>query len=133
MFPFTQSEAVESQIQGDNKMKNENQEPVGPVCTRPDTDLSGVTLVELNPVAPLKDYLEAMQLAKEEAGKHMDDFMLMSWYDRDRDFESPQHVTESDEEYAVPGYVYYGINHGATFKVDIEKGRFVFFFTPVEL
>jgi len=32
----------------------------------------------------------------------------------------------------VPGYVYYGLNHGATLKVDVKKGRFIFFFTPVE-
>ena len=103
-----------------------------PVCTRPDPDLSGVTLVELTPEVPLKDYLEAMVLAKKEALQHVDDSMLMSWYDRDRDFESPQHATESDEECAVPGYVEYGISHGATLKIDIEKGRFIFFFTPVE-
>jgi hypothetical protein len=104
----------------------------GPVCAQPDSDMSGVKIVELNLKAPLKDYLEATKLAKEEALKHMDDYMLMSWYDRDRDFESPQHATESDDPSGVPGYVYYGINHGATLKVDIEKGRFVFFFTPVE-
>lgn len=113
-------------------MKKETQTPAGPVCTRSDPDLSGVTLVEVNQESPLKDYLAAMELAKEEAGKHMDDFMLMSWYDRDRDFESPQHASECHEGCAVPGYVDYGINHGATLKVDIEKGRFVFFFTPIE-
>jgi len=94
-------------------MKKDNQAPAGPVCTRPDSNLSGVTLVELNPDVPLKDYLEAMELAKEEAFKHIEDFMLMSWYDRDRDFESPQHTTESDEESAVPGYVYYGVKGSA--------------------
>ena len=114
------------------KMKEELKTPSGPACTRPDPNLSGVTLVALSPEAPLKDYLEAMELAKEEAVQHMDDCMLMSWYDRDRDFESPQHATESDEECAVPGYVEYGISHGATLKIDIEKGRFVFFFTGVE-
>jgi Domain of unknown function (DUF5619) len=114
------------------KMKDEAKVVSGPACSRPDPDLSGVTLVELTPQVPLKDYLEAMELAKEEAVKHIDDFMLMSWYDRDRDFESPQHATESDEECAVPGYVEYGISHGATLKIDIENGRFVFFFTAVE-
>jgi uncharacterized protein DUF5619 len=112
--------------------KQDSQTLSAPACSRPDPDLSGVTLVELNPEAPLKDYLEAMKLAKEEAAQHVEDSMLMSWYDRDRDFESPQHATESDEECAVPGYVEYGISHGATLKIDIEKGRFVFFFTPVE-
>ena len=53
--------------------------------------------------------------------------MLLSWYDRDRDFESPQHASECHLDSAVPGYVDYGIYHGATLKVDIEQGRFVFF------
>ncbi|MEA3469804.1 MAG: AF1514 family protein [Thermodesulfobacteriota bacterium] len=113
-------------------MTQETTKTDGPACTQPDSDLSGVTIVELNPEAPLKDYLEATELAKEEALKHMDDFMLMSWYDRDRDFESPQHATESDDPSGVPGYVYYALNHEASLKVDVEKGRFVFFFTPVE-
>ena len=112
--------------------RNEEQTPAGTVCTLSAPDLTGVTLVELKPAKPPKDYIEAMELAKEEAGRHLDDYMLMSWYDRDRDFESPQHVTESDAPSATPGYVHYGISHGATFKVDIEEGRFVFFFTPVE-
>jgi Domain of unknown function (DUF5619) len=112
--------------------QQDSQTQSAPVCSRPDPNLSGITLIELTPEAQLKDYLEAMKLAKEEASQHLEDFMLMSWYDRDRDFESPQHATESDEECAVPGYVEYGINHGATLKIDIEKGRFIFFFTPVE-
>lgn len=113
-------------------IKKEEQTPTGKVCTLKDPDLSGVTLVALTPKKSPADYLEAMELAKEVAGRHLDDYMLMSWYDRDRDFESPQHATESDAPSATPGYVYYGISHGATFKVDIEQGRFVFFFTPVE-
>ncbi len=31
--------------------------------------------------------------------------MLLSWYDRDRDFEAPQHVSECHEKGATPGYV----------------------------
>lgn len=27
----------------------------------------------------------------------------------------------------------YGLSHGATLKVDVENGRFVFFYRPVEL
>jgi hypothetical protein len=27
----------------------------------------------------------------------------------------------------------YGVYHGATLKVDIEQGRFVFFYLPVEM
>ncbi|MBA1446109.1 MAG: AF1514 family protein [Gammaproteobacteria bacterium] len=54
--------------------------------------------------------------------------MLISWYDRDRDFESPQHSSECHQDSAVPGYVDYGIHHGAKLKVDFEQGRFVFFY-----
>ena len=31
------------------------------------------------------------------------------------------------------GYVDYGLHHGATLMVDVEQGRFVFFYTPVDL
>ena len=34
---------------------------------------------------------------------------------------------------AVPGYVDYGLSHGATLMVDIEDGRFAFFYVPVDL
>ena len=96
-------------------------------------DLSGITRIELHPRPPLGDYLAAMRLADCEAVKHLGDHMLLSWYDRDRDFESPQHASECHQTSAVPGYVDYGIHHGATLMVDIEQGRFVFFYLPVDL
>lgn len=45
---------------------------------------------------------------------------------RDRDFESPQQAG------AVPGYVDYGLHHGATPKVGVEDGRFAFFYLPAD-
>jgi hypothetical protein len=97
-------------------------------------DLSGVTRVDLRPEPPLSDYLAAMRLADAEADKRLGgDYMLLSWYDRDRDFESPQHASECHQASAVPGYVDYGIHHGATLMVDIEQGRFVFFYLPVNV
>lgn len=94
-------------------------------------NLLHIEVVSLNPAQGVKDFREAMALAKEQAGKRFEEYMLASWYDRDRDFESPAHATETpgDEK---NGYIHYGINHGARLKVDIEEGRFVFFFTPVE-
>ena len=100
--------------------------PAGP-------DLSKLTVVELAPVERLPDYLAAMRLANAEADKRLGENMLLSWYDRDRDFESPQHASECHQDSAVPGYVDYGVHHGATLKVDIEQGRFVFFYLPVEM
>jgi hypothetical protein len=96
-------------------------------------DLSGIEIVEINPQRPVTDYQAAMKLANTEAGNHLGDYMLLSWYDRDRNFESPQHVSERHLDSAVPGYVDYGIYHGATLKVDVENGRFVYFYMPVDL
>ena len=106
----------------------------GAACPVPaPPDLSGVTVVALRPPAGVKDYLQAMELADAEAAARLHEYMLLSWYDRDRGFEAPQHVSECHETSAVPGYVDYGIHHGATLKVDVEDGRFVFFYRPVDL
>jgi len=105
-----------------------------PACPLPRApDYSGVEVVELHPDPSPKDYREAMALANQVADEKLGEHMLLSWYDRDRDFESPQHASECHVDSAVPGYVDYGLYHGAKLKVDIEDGRFVFFYMPVEL
>jgi hypothetical protein len=96
-------------------------------------DMSGVTVVPLAGEPPLADYRAAMVRADAVAAERLGDYMLLSWYDRDRDFESPQHSSECHQDSATPGYVDYGLNHGATLKVDIEQGRFVFFYLTVAL
>jgi hypothetical protein len=95
--------------------------------------MSCVTVVELVDAPLLADYREAMARADAVATERLGDYMLISWYDRDRDFESPQHSSECHQASAVPGYVDYGVNHGATLKVDIGEGRFVFFYLPLDL
>ncbi len=103
------------------------------ICNIPtEADYTGVDIVYLQVETQLSDYLQAMQLANEEADKRLGDYMLLSWYDRDRDFESPQHSSECHADSAIPGYVDYGLYHGAKLKIDIEKGRFVFFYLPVD-
>lgn len=95
-------------------------------------DMSALDQValEAGPGAGIDD---AMALATTEAMRRLGESMLLSWYDRDRDFESPQHSSECHADSAVPGYVDYGINHGATLRIDVDDGRFVFFFAPVDL
>ncbi len=111
-------------------MSGEDEYPVS--CSFPTgPDLSKLIVIELAPAERLPDYMAAMSLANTEAEKRLGDNMLLSWYDRDRDFESPQHASECHLDGAVPGYVDYGVYHGATLKVDIEQGRFVFFYLPV--
>jgi len=109
-------------------------EKTGSFCNMPsEPDYSGVTQVALTPEQPVPDYREAMKLADREAEKRLGEAMLLSWYDRDRDFESPQHASECHQNSAIPGYIDYGLYHGATLKIDVEDGRFVFFYLPVEL
>ncbi len=113
-------------------MSSEHEQlPSCPLSSAP--DLSKLTVVELAPAEPLPDYRAAMRVANTEAEQRFGQYLLLSWYDRDRDFESPQHASECHLDSAVPGYVDYGIYHGATLKVDIEQGRFVFFYLPVDL
>jgi hypothetical protein len=95
-------------------------------------DYTGVTIVELSPEPVLDDYLQAMQLANEEAERRVGDNMLLAWYDRDRDFESPQHASECHVDSAIPGYIDYALYHGATLKIDIQDGRFIFFYLPID-
>lgn len=91
-------------------------------------DLSGLLALALHPQPALADYRQAMQLAQSEAAGRLEAPMLLSWYDRDRDFEAPQHVSECHRDSAVPGYVDYALSHGASLMIDIEGGRFVFFY-----
>jgi len=86
-----------------------------------------------DPQSPLSDYMEAMVLANREADDRLGVHMLLSWYDRDRDFESPQHSSECHLDSSIPGYVDYGIHHGATLVINIHQGRFVFFYLPLDL
>ena len=95
-------------------------------------DYTGVTIVKLSPSTVLDDYLQAMQVANEEAERTIGDNMLLAWYDRDRDFESPQHASECHVNSAIPGYIDYALYHGASLKIDIENGRFVFFYLQID-
>ncbi len=101
-------------------------------CPLNTPDLSQIEVISLCPAKRVKDYQEAVLLAKEQAAQRFAEYMLVSWYDRDRDFESPPNTTETQGDYLKNGYINYGLHHGAQLKVDIEAGRFVFFFTPVE-
>lgn len=87
----------------------------------------GVEVVLIDPVPTLGDYQAAMVLADGEAEKR-GERMLISWYDRDRDFESPQHASECGSEGATPGYVDYALTRGANLKVDVHHGRYVFYY-----
>jgi len=95
-------------------------------------DYSGVELVDLAPAVPVAGYAAAVQLADAEAFKRYDDgYMLVAYWDGDRDFEAPQHAGECHLGSAIPGYIDYALYHGASLRVTVEGGRFVFFYVSV--
>jgi hypothetical protein len=107
-------------------------QPFETACPLPEpADFNDIEMILLDPEPPLADYREAMALAERQAAQHLGENMLLSWYDRDRDFESPQHASECHLDSATPGYVDYGLNHGATLQIDIHGGRFVFLYLPL--
>lgn len=50
-------------------------------------DLSNLTVVDLQPDECVPAYRVAIRLADAEAQNRIGEHMLLSWYDRDRDFE----------------------------------------------
>jgi hypothetical protein len=100
-----------------------------PSCALTTPYLSGVEVVCLESGG---DFPAARVLADGEAGKRFADYLLISWYDRERDFESPGHVSECAGSGPKLGYIHYALSRGARLKVEIDSGRFVFFYTPVE-
>jgi len=53
-------------------------------------DYSAVQIVEID-ASGVQDYRQGMSLADVKAEELLGDYMLLSWYDRDRAFASPQH------------------------------------------
>jgi hypothetical protein len=53
----------------------------------------GVDIINLNLQPTLVDYPEAMSIANKVTEESLTEHMLLSWYDRDRDFKSPQHAS----------------------------------------
>ena len=110
---------------------NSNQDQAGTTATcllHDGADLSNVKVVALHPQPRPADYRETMAIANSEAQRRFGNGTLLSWYDKDRDFESPQHTSECHADSAIPGYVDYAISRGASLMLNVENGRFVVFY-----
>jgi hypothetical protein len=59
--------------------------------------------------------------------------MLLSFYDRDRNLESPHGVSECHFQCAIPGWQDYAENRGGALMVNFEQGRFVFCYRPLDV
>lgn len=75
------------------------------------------------------DFNAALKLASAIAQQQLgEDTMLLSWYDRERDLESPAGVSECHEGCATKGSWDYAKNRGARLAVAFDGGRFTFCF-----
>lgn len=113
-------------------MKETENPPSGFVCKlRAEPDYSGVTIIEIAPEEPIQDFNAAKQLADNKAEALLESAMLLAFHDGDKGFDSPQHGDECHAGSPIPAYIDYALSHGATLKIDIEKGRFIFFYLAV--
>lgn len=75
------------------------------------------------------DFNAALKLATAIAQQQVgEETMLLSWYDRERDLESPAGVSECHEGCATKGSWDYALNRGARLAVEYYAGRFYFCF-----
>lgn len=75
------------------------------------------------------DFNAALSLATAIARQHLgEETMLLSWYDRERDLESPAGVSECHVGCATKGSWDYALNRGARLAVEFDAGRYFFCF-----
>lgn len=72
------------------------------------------------------EFSAAKQLAEETAAAQLDEPILLSWYDKKRDKESPSGVSECHTDCDVPGCIEYAQSRGGHLVVDIDQGDFLF-------
>ncbi|TCS71340.1 hypothetical protein EDC61_11066 [Sulfuritortus calidifontis] len=78
------------------------------------------------------DFDTSLKLANHIAEHLLGSAMLLSFYDRDRNLESPAGVSECHQGCATPGWVDYAANRGGTLMVNFGQGRFVFCYMPLD-
>lgn len=74
---------------------------------------------------------QSLKLANAVAQHLLGEAMLLSFWDRDRNLESPAGVSECHVGCATPGWLDYAANRGGTLMVDFQHGRHVFCYRPL--
>lgn len=74
------------------------------------------------------DFKAAHALAIATADHLLGSAMLLSFYDRERNLESPNGVSECHRGCAIPGWQDYAVNRGGSLMINFDQGRFVFCF-----
>ncbi len=77
------------------------------------------------------NFEQRLALANAIAKQLLGEAMLLSFFDRDRNLESPAGVSECHSGCATPGWQDYAENRGGTLMVNFEHGRQVFCYRPL--
>lgn len=72
------------------------------------------------------DFAKAKTLANATAASELEEPVLLSWFDKLRDRESPHGVSECHNQCEIPGCVEYAANRGGKLVVDIDQGNYLF-------
>jgi hypothetical protein len=72
------------------------------------------------------DFEKAREEVLNRAGRYDSDPMLLAWYDRREDRESPEIACESED--SDPGWVSYAKSHGGDLTVNVNGGDYYFIF-----
>lgn len=89
------------------------------------------TLYVFSSDAAAGDFDACLRHARRLAEATLGESMLLSWYDRDRDYESPAGASECHVGCDTPGYMDFAANHGGELVVNFDRGRYVFCFRPL--
>lgn len=77
------------------------------------------------------DFEQCLRFANAAAQHLLGEAMLLSFWDRDRNLESPAGVSECHVGCATPGWQDYAENRGGSLMVNFEHGRYVFCYRPI--
>ena len=78
------------------------------------------------------DFQRAKDAAVRQAEATLEDAILLSWYDKIRDMESPSGVSECHDACDVPGAVEYAENRGGRLIVNINSGDYLFCYRELD-
>lgn len=73
-------------------------------------------------------FARARQAADSAAAAELGEFTCLAFFDRPAGIESPAHASECHGDCEVPGYEEYAVNRGATLKVVVNGGEYVFLY-----
>ncbi len=92
--------------------------------------MATMQLIELA-LPPEAGFADAKKAADAAAAAALGECTCMAFFDRQAGRESPAHASECHGDCEVPGYEEYAVHRGATLKVVVNRGDYVFLYRPL--